>query len=546
MLAERPRTCVLAVDDEEQILTSIEDLFEDRYTVIKAVGGAAGLEVLRKQPVDVIVSDQRMPGMSGDEFLMHAQGYSSASRVLVTGYADYEALQRAVNHGKIFAYIAKPWDPEVLQQTIDDAAKHHELVREMEQTGDRRQSLEAVRAGMWSWRVAEDKILWDAGMERLHGIEPNTFPGDRASWLALLEPDDRGILLEAVDRAVASGQGMDLVLRVRLTDGQVRHLLTQGVVSDAPRHITGLSIDITERTRSRQLLEKTAEDLKRTAEKQRLQIAQINEQKKALVERAHELKTANEELEALAAIAAHDLKEPLRTISFHATLVEDAVLTSSDSVQKHVASIHTLIRQLADRIDALLKYMHLGRRSLQSVPVDLNQIVAESTESLRATLEREGARVVAGEPLPIVRGEPSLIRDVFLNLIGNAVKYNRNVDKTIEIGLAADANTVFVRDNGVGIEPGQQLRVFEMFRRAHAEDEFPDGFGIGLAWVKRIIEIHGCRIRLDSRVSEGTTFYLDFAPIALARDTPATGAATPPIARPGGRSTPAPTAPNAS
>lgn len=380
---------------------------------------------------------------------------------------------------------------------------------------------------MWSWRVSEDKILWDAGMERLHGIDPNTFPGDSASWLALLEPDDRGILLEAVERAAASGQGMDLVLRVRQGDGHVRHLLTQGVVSDAPHHLTGLSIDITERTRSRQLLEKTAEELKRTAEKQRLQIAQINEQKKELFDRAHELKTANEELEALAAVAAHDLKEPLRTISFHATLVEDAVSSSSDGVQKHVASIHTLIRQLADRIDALLKYMHLGRRSLQAVPMDLNQIVAESTQSLRATLEREGARVMVRGRLPIVRGEPSLIRDVFLNLISNGIKYNRNAVKTIEIGLAvADAYTVFVKDNGVGIEPGQQLRVFEMFRRAHAEDEFPDGFGIGLAWVKRIIEIHGCRIRLASRVSEGTTFYLDLGPIALAPDSTTTGAAT--------------------
>lgn len=520
MLAERPQPCVLAVDDEEQILTSIEDLFEDRYTVIKAVGGAAGLEVLRSQAVDVIVSDQRMPGMSGDEFLMHAQRYSSASRVLVTGYADYEALQRAVNHGKIFAYISKPWDPEVLQQTIDDAAKHHELVREMEATGDRKQSLEAVRAGMWSWRIAEDRIVWDAGMERLHGIEPNTFLGDRASWLALLEPDDRCMLLEAVERAVASGRGVDLVLRVRLGDGQVRHVLTQGVVAEGPyRCLTGLSVDITERTRSRQLLEKTAEDLKRTAEKQRVQIAQINEQRKELVERAYKLKTANEELEALAAIAAHDLKEPLRTISFHATLVEEAVSNGEDSARGHVASIQSLARQLAERIDALLKYMHLGRRSLQTVPVDLNQIVAESTDSLRATLEREGARVEIEQQLPIVKGEPSLIRDIFVNLISNGVKYNRHAVKKIEIGLTpGEASAIFVKDNGVGIEPGQQLRVFEMFRRAHAEDEFADGFGIGLAWVKRIVEIHGCRIRLDSRVSEGTTFYLDFSPIALTRE----------------------------
>ena len=98
------------VDDEPQILTSIRDLLEDDFTVSTAADAETALHLLEDHEIAVILSDQRMPGVSGDEFLKRAKELSQATRILITGYSDIQALVRAVNNGQIYAYVAKPWD----------------------------------------------------------------------------------------------------------------------------------------------------------------------------------------------------------------------------------------------------------------------------------------------------------------------------------------------------------------------------------------------------------------------------------------------------
>lgn len=123
---------LLVVDDEPQILAALQDLFEEEFHVLTASTGEAALRFLSEHDVAVILSDQRMPTLPGDEFLARARDLSQATRILVTGYADIEALTRAVNRGQIYAYVTKPWNPPELRANVARAAAHYELLQSIE------------------------------------------------------------------------------------------------------------------------------------------------------------------------------------------------------------------------------------------------------------------------------------------------------------------------------------------------------------------------------------------------------------------------------
>jgi signal transduction histidine kinase len=526
MTIEARRPLVLAVDDEEQILVSIDDLLEDDFEVRTATSGTQGLEKLQKDHYAVIVTDQRMPEMTGDEFLLRARELSGASRILLTGYADHNALQRAVNHGKIFAYVPKPWDPAALKETIRDAAKHYQLIRDMEGNRDRKISLDAARAGVWSWNIQTDRVVWDMAMERLHGLETDSFRGDHAAWIELIHPEDRALFGAAAERSIRTEVEFDVVLRSKRFPADWRYLHMQAIVvrdeRNEPLRLTGLSTDITERKRDEELLRRTTEELRQTAARQRAYLVQIEKQKRELERRTEQLGASNRELETLAVVAAHDLKEPLRTISFHASILEESLgdrITNDEREQLN--SLRALIVHLSDMIDALLRYMHLGRTEIELVRTDLNEVVSESLRLLSVTLNDANGTVTLLDRLPAAMCNRNLIREVFHNLILNAVKYNDQPEKRIEIGVAAphsdtspNQTVIRVRDNGIGIEPHCAERVFEMFRRLHGQGEFGGGSGVGLAWAKRIVELHGGEIWLESRPGEGSDFYfsLELAP----------------------------------
>ena len=132
--AAMEKPAVLIVDDEPQLIAAMTDALGEQYRVVGETSPRNALEILRENPdIHVIISDQRMPVMTGDEFLFRAQDISSATRILVTAYADLGAVINAVNHGKIFNYIRKPWDETELRSVVDTAAQHFALGASLEQ-----------------------------------------------------------------------------------------------------------------------------------------------------------------------------------------------------------------------------------------------------------------------------------------------------------------------------------------------------------------------------------------------------------------------------
>ncbi len=127
------RHAVLLVDDEPEILFSLRGLLRREFDLYTAQGGAEALEVLRQHPVHVIMSDQRMPEMTGVELLRRARGECpEAVRIIFTGYADIKAVVDAINQGQIYRYLTKPWDPDELVAVLHEACAYHDLVAERE------------------------------------------------------------------------------------------------------------------------------------------------------------------------------------------------------------------------------------------------------------------------------------------------------------------------------------------------------------------------------------------------------------------------------
>ena len=131
MTQTKTHPAVLVVDDEAHILSSMTALLEEDFSVFTSTNAETALDLLRNEDISVIIADQRMPGLTGDEFLSRARKLSEATRVLITGYADINALVRAVNHGQIYTYVAKPWEPLELKVTVMKAAEHCHLMREV-------------------------------------------------------------------------------------------------------------------------------------------------------------------------------------------------------------------------------------------------------------------------------------------------------------------------------------------------------------------------------------------------------------------------------
>ncbi|MGQ0667082.1 MAG: sensor histidine kinase [Nitrospiraceae bacterium] len=230
-----------------------------------------------------------------------------------------------------------------------------------------------------------------------------------------------------------------------------------------------------------------------------------------LQRRGELLEAANKELEAFSYSVSHDLRAPLRHIDGYASLLRKAVGESLDEKPaRYLRTISASAKQLGQLIDDLLVFSRMGRQEMLHTAVNLDQLIKTVIYDLRLDLQgREISWRI--DTLPEVRGDPSMLRQVFMNLIANAVKFTstRPIAK-IEIGVDRRSSgevVIFVRDNGVGFEMQYAAKLFGVFQRLHRADEF-EGTGIGLANVRRIVHRHGGRTWAEGMPDKGATFYV--------------------------------------
>jgi PAS domain S-box-containing protein len=227
----------------------------------------------------------------------------------------------------------------------------------------------------------------------------------------------------------------------------------------------------------------------------------------ALREAHEELKRSNSELEQFAYVASHDLQEPLRMVSSYTQLLgrryHDKLDADAREFMGYIVDGAARMKQL---IEDLLAYSRVGTKSRDFKPVDLERPLRRALANLKAAIE-ESRAAVSFDPLPTLPADEGQLAQVLQNLMGNALKFRSEAAPRIHV--AANEREaeweIAVRDNGIGIEPQYFERIFMVFQRLHNKGEYP-GTGIGLAIVKKVVERHGGRVRVESTPGEGSAF----------------------------------------
>ncbi len=279
------------------------------------------------------------------------------------------------------------------------------------------------------------------------------------------------------------------------------------------RYIIHRAEDVTEFVKHREGASADGTALRRRLEQMEMEIYASSQQVAAANAQLH---LANKELESFSYSVSHDLRAPLRHIQGYVEmLTRDLQGQLSDKAARYLKTIADAGREMGELIDDLLAFSRMGRAEMAEGEVDLAPIVAEVRRGLELATQGREISWKTG-PLPRVRGDAAMLRQVLANLLGNAVKYTRGrAPAEIEIGCAGteEGRTVFfVRDNGAGFEMKYADKLFGVFQRLHRADEF-EGTGIGLASVRRIVARHGGRTWAEGRPQAGATFYFSLHPI---------------------------------
>ena len=235
------------------------------------------------------------------------------------------------------------------------------------------------------------------------------------------------------------------------------------------------------------------------------------------------LARSNDDLDAFAYVASHDLKEPLRGIHKYAHQLSDGAGRADPQDAQRLDGLMRLALRMDSLLDSLLHFSRVGRVALELEDVDLDELVHEALEMVVARRADKPSEVVVAPKLPHMRADRVRLREVFVNLLSNALKYNDKPTVRIEVGWypphAVDRKPhwppdvtkypiFYVRDNGIGIDARHAEQVYKMFKRLHGRDEYGGGTGAGLTIVKKLIERHGGAVWFDSEPGIGSTFFV--------------------------------------
>lgn len=317
-------------------------------------------------------------------------------------------------------------------------------------------------------------------------------PKPRGVWWQMVHPDDRPRVLAQWQSALAGGHEFSSEFKVTGPDPDRRWVRTR--VSQTwdregrPGACVGITEDVTLQRQAEDVLRKAHEHLEETVR-----------------DRTEELQETNRELTSVVYAVTHDLKTPLRGIDRLADwLAEDHSAQLAPEGKTLIVKLQARVRQLHALIDGILAYNRIGRASDTELPVDLGSVVSELARLLDPPAH---IKIIAPGPLPTVTGIPHQVRQLFQNLLDNAVKFMDKPEGRIQVTCHRNGQAweFCVSDNGPGIPARFHEKIFSLFQRLDTAPDRP-GTGIGLALVKRIVENRGGRISVDSEEGHGTTF----------------------------------------
>jgi PAS domain S-box-containing protein len=350
--------------------------------------------------------------------------------------------------------------------------------------------------GNWELDLVHNVLHWSDEIYRIFEIDPDKFGASYEAFLNGIHPDDRDMVNKAYTDSVASQVPYNIVHRLQMPDGRIKYVNemceTYYDGDGKPLLSVGTVHDITEQ----KLAEEEVKALNRELEQR-------------VIERTAQLEVANKELEAFSYSVSHDLRAPLRAIDgFSHILLEDYQDKLDDEGKRLLNVVRDNTNKMGQLIDDILKFSRAGRLELTPVEIDMEKMAHEVFEELQPAVDESKLQLEI-EALPHAAGDRAMMRQVFVNLLSNALKFSRNREPArIKVGcsVAGDETIYYVQDNGAGFDMQFVDKLFGVFQRLHGVTEF-EGTGIGLAIVKRIIARHGGRVWAEGKVDGGATMY---------------------------------------
>ena len=325
-----------------------------------------------------------------------------------------------------------------------------------------------------------------------------TTPGEMEGWgwQKVHDPQRLPAVLAQWQESIALGQPFEMEFPIRGADGRFRRFLTRAVpFRDSSGRVEqwfGTNTDVDELKRAEDEIKALNSDLE-----------------SRVARRTFELEAANKELEAFSYSVSHDLRAPLRAINgFAGIVLEEFSSQLPEEGQRYLERVRAGGQRMGELIDDLLTFARLGRQPLQRKNIDTTRLVQDLWAELNQSAGNREIEARIGE-LPPCLGDPILLKQVWTNLLSNAMKYTRGrAPAVLEVGCKQNEGecVYFVRDNGVGFDMQYANKLFGVFQRLHRADEF-EGTGVGLAIVQRVIHRHGGRVWASAELNHGATFY---------------------------------------
>lgn len=343
---------------------------------------------------------------------------------------------------------------------------------------------QAAKVGYFEVTLATGCVDLSEELYAMFGLDRSGTTLAMDDLVGVTHPDDRDRVGSAIDTAIKSRQIQSLSKRILRADTGEERLVHAWLecfysAEGEPERLFGVTQDVTDQ----------------------------REVEIRLLEQAAELQRTNQELGRFAFVASHDLQEPLRKVSAFGGMLAKRYGDALDADGRRILDIMVDgAARMQLLIEDLLHYSKSSNVEMQVEPVDLARVFEEVCEALSVSIAEAGAMLELDD-MPVVRGDASLLRQLFQNLVSNAIKYRGS--ETLQIRIRAeqapDGWLIRVSDNGIGFRPGDSDRIFEMFKRLHGRGQYP-GTGIGLALCQRIVERHGGRITAHGKPDVGAEF----------------------------------------
>ena len=445
---------VLIVDDEPGILDALEDLLEDDFDVITSLNPKEGLEILKTREIGVVLSDQRMPSMQGHEFLAEVSKRSQATRMLITGYTDLDALVKAINKSQIFAFVSKPWDPDQLKSLVETAMEHFKLAREL---------------------MYEKHLM----INLMNTVPAPIFFIDQQGDLLKVNTAGRCLLGESSpeSRSVREFVEKNPSLAPLLLKGNPEKAVVPVIDAEGQKHwhsavqvefgdgegIISVSHDVTER----------------------------HEAELALARQAAELEESYRDIHQFAHVTSHHLQEPLRDVVSHLQLL-GLRLTLDDRERESLDFAVNGARRMKELFCDFIRYIDFDTRNAPLEPVPLRALIDETLRVREKSLTERKCSPEVPDEMPDVLGHTLSLQYIFDEIVENAIKFGP--EDALELTVASEATDDTVKltfsDNGLGIAKGEEEKIFGLFQKLHPMDRYR-GTGLGLALCRKIMHLHG-------------------------------------------------------